>query len=66
MKTSRDDQLAMDVLAFAFTGRRFMPPHQHRQVRQAIRQARAANYESGGKRRSRLWGFGPAWAKRYG
>lgn len=62
----RDDSLAADALQWAFSGKKAMPPNQREQVGAVIRQSRLANKESEGKRRSRYWGLGPVWARRFG
>lgn len=59
----KDDALAFDSLEWAFSGKRTMTPQQHREVRAAIRVSRNKRRETPGKRRSRLWGLGPAWGK---
>lgn len=61
MKPENQDALAFDSLEWAFSGKRDMPARQHRQVKAAISEARSANRETPGKRRSRFWGFGPTW-----
>jgi hypothetical protein len=58
-----DDTFAIQMLDFAFSGKRTLPRREHRQLQTTIRQARAANKESPGKRRSRFWGYGPKWGR---
>lgn len=65
MKPDSQDILAMDTLAWAFSGQRRMEASQYRQVKAAIRESRSANKESPGKRRSRFWKLGPVWARRF-
>ena len=59
----KDDALAFDTLAWAFSGKHTMPESQHCEVRATIRSARRKNRESAGKRRSRFGGLGPTWGK---
>jgi len=63
MNLPNEDALALSTLEWAFSGKRAMPERQHRQVRAAISQSRSVNRETSGKRRSRLWGYGPAWRR---
>ena len=63
MKTTHEDVLALEALAFAFSGKRAMPRGQHREVGAALREAKAESRESRGKRKSRFFGFGPVWAR---
>lgn len=67
MTPIKQDQLAGDVLAWAFSGngpKRFTQS-QSDKVKQTLREVRAENYESAGKRRGRFWNLGPSWARRF-
>lgn len=64
MNTRAQDALVHDVLSDAFAGKTRMEVRQHRQVRAVAVQARIQNRESAGRRRSRFWNLGPAWARR--
>ncbi len=65
MRPDTQDAIAADLLEWAFTGRSRMTHSQQGQVKAITREARAENYESPGKRRSRLWRLGPVWARRF-
>lgn len=64
-KPETQDRIAADLLQWAFTGKKRLSQSQKDQVSAITREARIENYESPGRRRSRLWRLGPAWAKRY-
>ncbi len=67
MRSDRQDRLAYKTLDWAFGGARSeMGARHHRQIRSVVLETKAENRESGGKKRSRFWGLGPVWARRFG
>ncbi len=65
MKPDTQDGIAADLLEWAFSGKSGLTQRQQSQVKNITREARIENYESPGKRRSRLWRLGPVWARRF-